>query len=365
MMPMIFYHQKYSHLKGLKIIIYYGLSEQNMNYVSAENGKIVIKGMEAPKLNNGDILVKMRACSICGSDLEKVYGSYGSLSQRLGHEIAGEVAESRNNEFKKGDRVFVHHHVPCYECFYCRREEYTLCGHYLKSNVEPCGLAEYIRVPEFNVKGMLKLPESMSYEEAALIEPLACCIKSVKRLNAKKNDTAAIIGCGPVGMMHAMLLKPVCKEVFSIDINDYRLGFARKYSKAINSPKEDAAAAIKENTEGRGADVVIVATGNINAMMQAFELVRKGGKIMLFGVPSKGTMLNVDANKLFMNEISILTSGYCSEVETKEALGMIKSGQINAKELITHRYPLEKAAEAFAVAHKGTAMKVVVTNDNN
>lgn len=332
-----------------------------MRFVSSESGNIVVKDMNVPELSNGDILVKMRACSICGSDLEKVYGSYGAKSMRLGHEIAGEVVESKNNKFKKDDRVFVHHHVPCYECYYCRHEDYTLCEHYLKSNVEPCGLAEFIRVPEFNIKGVLEIPERISYEEAALIEPLACCIKSMSRINAKKNDTAAIIGCGPVGMMHAMLLKQC--NTFIIDRNDYRLGLAEKYAKPINSTKEDAIAAIKENTDNRGADIAIVATGNINAMMQAFELVSKGGKILIFGVPSKGTVLNIDANKLFMNEISLLTSGYCSEVETKKALYLIETGKINVKELITHKYTLDKAAEAFETAHKGNAMKVVVTND--
>ncbi len=330
-----------------------------MIFISSENGRVVARDMDVPKLDNGDILVKMHACSICGSDLEKAYGSYGAKSMKLGHEIAGEVVESISNEFKKGDRVFVHHHVPCHECYYCKNEDYTLCEHYLKSNVEPCGLAEYIRVPEFNIRGILKIPESMSYDEAALIEPLACCIKSVNRLKVNNKDTVAIIGCGPVGMMHAMLLKQC--NVFIIDRNDYRLDFAKKYAKPINATREDAAAVINENTDNRGADIVIVATGNINVMMQAFELVRKGGKILIFGVPSKGAVLNIDANKLFMNEISLLTSGYCSEKETKEALRTIESGEIDAKSLITHKYPLEKAAEAFETAHKGNAMKVVVT----
>lgn len=335
-----------------------------MKFVFSENGKILIKEMEKPLLGGGDILVKMRACSICGSDLEKVYGSYGAVSMRLGHEIAGEVVETKNEAFVKDDRVFVHHHVPCHDCFYCSREEYVLCEEYMKSNVEPCGLAEYIRVPKWNVSkgGVIKIPEKMDYEEAALAEPLACCIKSVKKLNVKKNDTAAVIGCGPVGMMHAMLLKPICNEIFITDRNDYRLNFAKRYARTINSSKENAAEIIKQHTDGRGADIVIVATGNINAMMQSFELVRKGGKIMLFGVPSKGTMLNIDANKLFMNEISLLTSGYCSEIETNEALKLIESGEINAKELVTHRYRIDKAAEAFETAHKGDAMKVVVTD---
>lgn len=329
-----------------------------MKFVSTRDGKIIIEEMDVPKLNTGDILIKMKACSICGSDLEKVYcGGYGK-SMRLGHEISGEVVETKNEKFAVGDRVYVHHHVPCYDCYYCKREDYVLCEEYMKSNVDPCGLSEYIRVPKMIVDkgGVLKI--QISYEEAALIEPLACCIKSVNKLNARKNDIGCVIGCGPVGMMHTMLLN--CKKMFAVDISDFRLNFAKRYAKAINA--DNAITDIKKATDDIGVDFVIVATGNIKAIEQAIEIVRKGGKIMIFGVPPKGSIMNLDMNYIFFKEISILTSGYCSEVETNKALELIRSKKVDVKSLITHRFPLEKANEAFEIAHSGNAMKIVMTD---
>ncbi|MBI2075971.1 MAG: alcohol dehydrogenase catalytic domain-containing protein [Candidatus Aenigmarchaeota archaeon] len=331
-----------------------------MKFASAKDGKVVIENMETPQLNAGDILVKMRACGVCGSDLEKVYGSYGMASKKIGHEIAGEVAESKSDSFIKGDRVFVHHHVPCYDCYYCKHDDYVLCTEYQKSNVEPCGLAEYIRVPAWNVSkgGVIRIADAITYEEAALAEPLACCIKAVNKLG--KTETAAVIGAGPAGLMNALLLKEHA-EVFLVDTNDFRLDFAQKYDLIGINAKDDVAAIIKDSTEGRGVDAVIVATGNVKALELSLQVVRKGGKIMIFGVPSKGSLLDFDANYLFSNEIQLLTSGYCSELETKAALRIIENKTVDVESLITHRFPLDKAPEAFDIAHRGEGMKVVVT----
>ena len=332
-----------------------------MKFASARSGKVVIEEMETPKLNDGDILVRMKACGICGSDLEKVYGSYGMASKRIGHEIAGEVVETKSDSFIKGDRVFVHHHVPCYDCYYCKHGDYILCPDYQKSNVEPCGLAEYIRVPKWNVEkgGVIKIPDSMTFEESALAEPLACCMKAINKIGTIEN--AAVIGAGPAGLMNAMLLKASGSDVFLIDTNDFRLDFAQKYDLIGINAKDDVANIIKDATEGLGVDAVVVATGNVRALDQSLGIVRKGGKIMIFGVPSKGSLLNFDANRLFSNEIQILTSGYCSELETKVALKIIENKTIDVESLITHRFPLDKAPEAFDLAHRGEGMKVVVT----
>lgn len=331
-----------------------------MRFASAKDGKVVIENMETPQLNAGDILIRMRACGVCGSDLEKVYGSYGMASKKIGHEIAGEVTETKS-DFNVGDRVFVHHHVPCYSCYYCKHGDYTLCAEYQKSNVEPCGLADYIRVPAWNVSkgGVIRIADAVTYEEAALAEPLACCIKAVNKIG--KTETAAVIGAGPAGLMNALLLKANGSEVFLADTNDFRLDFAQKYDLIGINAKDDVANIIKDATEGRGVDAIVVATGNIKALELSLQVVRKGGKIMIFGVPSRGSLLNFDANYLFSNEIQLLTSGYCSEMETKAALKLIENKTIDVESLITHRFPLEKAAEAFETAHRGEGMKVVMT----
>ena len=177
----------------------------------------------------------MHACGICGSDVEKVFGEYGQASMKLGHEPAGIITEvgSEISDFSVGDRVFTHHHVACYsdDCHECNHGNETMCKKYYESNLEPCGLADEYVVPGWNVKhgGVLKIPDNMSFEEAAMIEPLACCIRSWNKFTHKPNDSVAILGVGPTGIMHALLAKFYgLKEVFCLDLNDYRLAFAQK-----------------------------------------------------------------------------------------------------------------------------------------
>jgi len=177
------------------------------------NSNVEIKNVEKPHVGSGDILVKMRACGICGSDVEKVFGKYGQPSMRLGHEPAGMITQvgSEVSNFVVGDRVFTHHHVACYsdDCHECNHGNETMCKKYYESNLEPCGLADEYVVPEWNVKhgGVLKIPDSMSFEDAAMIEPLACCIRAWNKFTHKNNDSIAVLGIGPTGIMHALLAK--------------------------------------------------------------------------------------------------------------------------------------------------------------
>jgi len=171
--------------------------------VVKSNSNIEIKNIEKPPVGPGDMLVKMRACGICGSDVEKVFGKYGQPSMRLGHEPAGIITQvgSEISNFSVGDRVFTHHHVPCYsdDCHECNHGNETMCKKYYESNLEPCGLADEYVVPEWNVKhgGVLKIPDSMSFEDAAMIEPLACCIRAWNKFTYKNNDSIAVLGIGP------------------------------------------------------------------------------------------------------------------------------------------------------------------------
>ena len=335
------------------------------------NSNVEIKNVEKPHVGSGDILVKMRACGICGSDVEKVFGKYGQPSMRLGHEPAGMITQvgSEVSNFVVGDRVFTHHHVACYsdDCHECNHGNETMCKKYYESNLEPCGLADEYVVPEWNVKhgGVLKIPDSMSFEDAAMIEPLACCIRAWNKFTHKNNDSIAVLGIGPTGIMHALLAKIYgFEKIFCLDFNEFRLDFAKKFEAiAINSGNTNALEQIKSETANQGVDVVIVATSSLNALKDAVNFVRKGGTIVMFGVPSKGAIIDLDMSEIYSKGITIVNSYAASDFDTKEALEKISNKQINVSQLITHRYNLEECQEAFVHAKSGdNAMKIIISN---
>lgn len=330
---------------------------------------ISVNETKNPETLQGEILVQMHACGICGSDLEKVFGEYGKPSIRLGHEPAGVVLKvgAGVTEFQKGDRVFTHHHVPCYDCHFCNHGNETMCKKYYKTNLTPCGLSEEYTVPAWNVAhgGVLKISNSLSFEEAAMIEPLACCIRAWSKYNYHQGDAVAIFGVGPTGMMHVMLAQAKkFEKIFCLDVNDFRLNFAKKFDKtdSINSKDENRLQKILDSTNGQGVDVAIIATSSLEPLKDAIKIVRDGGIIMMFGVPSKGAMLNIDMSEIYSKEITLLTSYAASDKDTKEALQLIESGKINVKQLITHTYPITDSQKAFEHARDGkNAMKIIIT----
>ncbi|MDE1762670.1 MAG: zinc-dependent dehydrogenase [Thaumarchaeota archaeon] len=331
---------------------------------------VEIKSVERPKVGNGDLMITMKACGVCGSDLEKIYGQYSQPSMRLGHEPSGIVSEAGSGvkEFKKGDRVFVHHHVPCYSCHYCLHGNETMCKKYSETNLSPCGLAEEFLVPEWNVShgGVIKLPDSIGFDEASMIEPLACCVRAWNKAKFKQGDSVAVLGAGPTGMMHVMLAKTLgMKDIFCFDINDFRLGFAKKLgvTSVIHSTDPQAQQKILSSTQNRGVDVAIVATGSTSAIAQSLEIVRKGGTVILFGVPSKDAKMSIDISKVYSKEITITPSYAASESDTNAAFNLIAEKKINVNKLITHRFNLSESAKALEYAHQGNdSMKIIVTN---
>ena len=334
-----------------------------------EPSVISVDDTPSPVVEKGDILVKMQACGICGSDLEKVFGQYGQPSMRLGHEPSGIVLDVGPDvtEFKKGDRVFTHHHVPCYDCHFCKHGNETMCKKYYETNLSPCGLSEEYIVPAWNVShgGVLKISDSLSFEEAAMIEPLACCVRAWKKYDYQEGDSVAIFGVGPTGMMHVMISHAKkFSKIFCLDINDFRLDFANKFNitDSINSLDETRKEKILKETENKGVDVAIVATSSLKALEDAIDMVRKGGAVMMFGVPSKGASLNIDMSKIYSKEITLVTSYAASDTDTKEALELIESSQVDVKQLITHTYPITETQKAFDHARSGdNAMKIIIT----
>ena len=339
--------------------------------VVKSNSNIEIKNIEKPPVGPGDMLVKMRACGICGSDVEKVFGKYGQPSMRLGHEPAGIITQvgSEISNFSVGDRVFTHHHVACYsdDCHECSHGNETMCKRYYESNLEPCGLADEYVVPEWNVNhgGVLNIPANMSFEEAAMIEPLACCIRAWNKFKHQKNDSVAILGVGPTGIMHVLLAKLYgLGKVFCLDLNDFRLDFAKKFETiTIHSGNTNAMEQIKSETANQGVDIVIVSTSSLDALKDAVHFVRKGGTIVMFGVPSKGANVDLDMSEVYSKGITIVNSYAASDVDTTHALDLISNKQIDVSQLITHKYNLQECQQAFAHAKSGdNAMKIIISN---
>jgi L-iditol 2-dehydrogenase len=335
--------------------------------VKVIDNKITLVESDLPGYNDDEIVVRMHSCGICGSDLEKVYGNYGMKSLRVGHEPAGVVINVGKNikKFQEGDRVFVHHHVSCYSCRYCLQGNYTMCNSYQTSNIDPCGLSEEFVVPKWNIEhgGVLKLPDTISYDQAALIEPFACCIRGLNKISIKHGDNVAILGAGPTGVMHTLLarLRGANRIVVS-DINEFRLGFVRQYDvDTVNLKKESLEETIDKITNDLGVDVTILATGSIKAFDGSLKITRRGGKILLFGVPSIGSKFDLDLNSLYSNEQIIIPSYGASEIETNQALSLMSDKSIDLLPLITHRFQIENSSDAFKCAHEALdAMKVLI-----
>jgi L-iditol 2-dehydrogenase len=335
----------------------------------AGKGIVEIKDLPKPTIGTGEILVRMRTCGVCGTDIEKFHGDH-ITPPILGHEVAGEVEEPGSDiqTLRKGDRVIVHHHISCRSCFFCKNGLETLCEAYPKSNLDPCGFAEYFRVPEPLVRGgtVYKLPDSMSFEEGSLVEPTACCIRALRKSGIKAGNSVAVFGVGPVGLTHVQLLKLYgAAPVLAADVLASRREMASKIGAdlTLDPGTDDVPMEISNETGGRGADYAIVATGNPKAILQATNSVRKGGKVMLFGAPGRGTLVSLDLSRLFLQEIGIQSSYSTSETEMQMALDLIEAGRIRPSQLITHRVPLERILEALDLAESGKdAVKIIVEN---
>jgi L-iditol 2-dehydrogenase len=321
-----------------------------------------------PEIGEHEVLVEMKACGICGSDLMDWY-----LKNRaplvLGHEPAGIIvkAGSKVEEFDAGHRVFVHHHVACLKCHYCKHGDYTLCKQFRETHIDPGGLAEYFRVPAPNLQmDTLKIPEILSFEEATLIEPVGCCIRALNKCSIQPDDTVAIIGAGSTGMIHTALSEifGAAKTIVS-DLIDYRLQLAKKFgADVIVDPKnEELKAVVNAETDGMGADLVVVTAPSLEAYKSGLSICRKGGKLCVFAPTSPGKYLQISPKELFFSEIQIIPSYSTSHLETRKALELMKTGRLKVKQLITHRFRLADAAKAFKTALEDKeSLKVIVLN---
>lgn len=329
------------------------------------NDDIRIEEVPIPRIGEGELLLKVMACGICGSDVMEWY-RVRRAPRVLGHEVAGLVSEVGGGveNFRVGDRVVVSHHVPCNTCRLCLRGEHTACETLHRTNIDPGGFAEYARVPRINVdRGVFRLPEGMSFEEGALVEPLACALRAQRRLGIRPGDTILILGSGPSGILHIQLSRVQgAGRIIATDINEYRLRAAERFGADIAiDGKMDVPKLLKDLNDGRGADHVIVSTNAIPAIRQAFKCVDEAGKILFFAPTPPGVKLPLDLNDLWSRQITITTSYAAAPSDMAIALELIRTGRVRARDMITHRLSLEETGLGFGlVSEAKESLKVVI-----
>lgn len=315
------------------------------------NNDIRIENLPVPEIQAGEILVKVKASGICGTDVMQWY-RIKKAPRVLGHEISGDIAESKTDKYKAGQRVFVSHHVPCNKCKYCLDGNHTACDTLHKGNYEPGGYSEFVRVPEINVElGTYLLPDNVSYEEATMIEPLACAVRGTRVINLKKAHSVLILGCGISGLLNIKLAKLRGAKVIATDINEHRLNKAKEFGadEAINANQEFNIT----------ADRIIVCTGALGAVAQAFKCIDRKGVILFFAIPDKN--IEIPTVDFWRNEITITSSYGAAPDDLSESLELIKTGKVKVKDMITDVLALEDIKKGFQIVSEAKeSLKVVL-----
>jgi L-iditol 2-dehydrogenase len=323
--------------------------------------------MAEPSLLEGEIRVAMRAVGLCGSDVTPWYVATKAPAV-LGHETAGVVESVARGvtAFAPGDRVFVHHHAPCGACDLCARGETVLCADWKPTRLHPGGLAELVRVEAAAVaRDTLKLPDALSFEDGTLVEPLACALKAARRAEMRPGDVAAVIGLGSNGVLLALAAREAgAAFVLGSDPDPARRAHAARLGLdvVLDPSREDLGAAARGRTRGRGAGVVFVVPTAPSAVAAALAAAAPGGRVVFYSPIEPGKTWPIVPHDAYFKDLTLRFSYSCGPAETKAALALIERGVVRAENLVTHRFPLEKAAEAFRFAERGgEALKVIVT----
>jgi L-iditol 2-dehydrogenase len=336
----------------MRAVVYRGINDMRLETVPV------------PRIGSGELLIKIATCGVCGTDLKKIHMGSHSAPRIFGHEMAGVVAEvgAGVTKFCVGDRVMSFHHVPCGECYYCRKNTPAQCPLYKKTGAtagfEPSGggFAEYIRVMDFvvNYGGVVRIPDSVPFEQAAFVEPLNTVLKGVKLLNLATDDTVLVIGQGPIGLMHAALAKRIGARVLTSDLFAERHAIAARFglTNPIHAGTENVVERVFAETEGRGADAVIVAVGGNALIRTAMDAVRPGGNVMLFAQTQHGEA-TFDPAAVCVDEKTLIGSYSSSFPIMGEVTGLVFDGYRNGfdlTQLISHRFPFEEASAAIEIA---------------
>ena len=340
-------------MSAMRVLMYYN------------NSDVRVEEVPVPTIGPGELLVKVYASGICGSDVMEWY-RIKKAPRVLGHEITGEIAEVGEGikKYKKGDRVFVSHHVPCNICYYCLNGYHTSCETLHNTNYDPGGFAEYIRIPEINVEsGVYLLPEKMSYEEGTFIEPLACVVRGQRLARIQPGKTVLVIGSGISGLIHINLARALgAGRIIATDITDYRLKAAEQFgADYVINAKDNVRERLLELNDNRLADTVIVCAGALSASTGALTYVERGGTVLYFAVPEPEVMVPVPMNDLWRNEITLMTSYGAGPLDLDIAMQLMSSRRVNLNDMITHRLSFNEGGTGFKlVAEANESIKVIL-----
>jgi len=329
------------------------------------NRDVRLEEMPTPQIGPGELLVKVMASGVCGSDVMEWY-RLKKAPRVLGHEIAGEIVQVGEGveRYQVGDRVFVSHHVPCNTCRYCLNGQHTVCETLHTTNYDPGGFAEYLRVPRINVdRGVFLLPDEVSFEDGAFIEPLACVVRGQRVARLQPGQTILVLGSGISGLLHIALARALgAGRIVATDINEYRLNAAQRFgADVVIHAEEDVPARLRQANEDRLADLVIVCTGAFPAFLQALQSVDRGGTVLFFAPTKPGVDLPVPVNDFWRNGVTLMPSYGGSPLDITVAIELIRARRVPVREMITHRLSLEETSLGFQlVAEAGESIKVII-----
>ncbi len=331
-----------------------------------------LETVPVPKIGAGEILVRVHTCGVCGTDLKKIATGSHAAPRIFGHETSGTVAAVGDNvsKFRPGDRVVVFHHIPCRTCYYCRHKTFAQCATYKKvgctAGFEPSGggFAEYVRVMDWIVEqGTVRIPEGVSFEQACFVEPVNTCIKGIEALRLREGEMVLTIGQGPIGIILSVLARRAGAIVITSDLYPERLKISKSlgFEYTIEASQQDMIASVRERTEGRGADAVILAVGSNGLIRPAMDSARPGGRVLLFAQTQRGEAL-IDPAAVCVDEKALVGS-YSASVDLQdESVRFVMNREMDLEKLISHRFPLQQAAQALELAARPqpTSMKIVI-----
>jgi L-iditol 2-dehydrogenase len=331
-----------------------------------------LETVPVPKIGPGELLLRVHTCGVCGTDLKKIATGSHSAPRIFGHETSGLVAAvgAGVRNFKSGDRVVVFHHIPCRQCYYCRHQTFAQCPMYKKvgctAGFEPSGggFAQYVRVMDWIVEqGTVKIPDGISFEQACFVEPVNTCMKGIEALRLVPGETVLAVGQGPIGIILSVLARRAGATVITSDLYPERLriGKSLRFEHLIDASQQDVVRSVREQTEGRGADAVILAVASNSLIRPAMDATRSGGRVLLFAQTQRGEVV-IDPAAICVDEKALVGSYSASVDLQEESVRFVMNREMDLEKLISHRFPLQDSARALELAAhpQPASMKIVI-----